>query len=199
MKILCDREPGPAGTPDGTVPQCDPSGGAGTMPIGARWYVVHTRTHAESKAAQHLQRQGFGIYLPRYRKRRRHGRRVDTIAAPLFPRYMFVTVDVALQRWRAIQSTVGVARLVCNGIGPAAVPDTVIDGLKRGEDEDGFIRLNPRPQFAPGDKVRIVDGVFASSLGLFEGMTDRERVTVLLDLLGRKVRVKLDTDFVTAA
>ena len=35
----------------------------------------------------------------------------------------------------------------------------------------------------------MLDGVFSSWIGLFEGMTDEERVTVLLELLGRKVRV----------
>ena len=34
---------------------------------------------------------------------------------------------------------------------------------------------------------------------LFEGVADRERVAILLDLLGRKVRVTLDADIVTAA
>ena len=43
------------------------------------------------------------------------------------------------------------------------------------------------------------EGVFADCLGLFEGMGDRERVTILLDLLGRKVRVALDENFVVAA
>ena len=43
------------------------------------------------------------------------------------------------------------------------------------------------------------EGVFSDCLGLFESMGDRERVAILLDLLGRKVRVVLDEDFVVAA
>ena len=81
------------------------------MNAAARWYVVQTQPHAESKAARHLCRQGFQIYLPRYLKRRRHARRTETVPAPLFPRYMFVAVDIAVQRWRSIQSTIGVSRL----------------------------------------------------------------------------------------
>jgi transcriptional antiterminator RfaH len=73
------------------------------MTDGARWYVVQTQPHAEAKASQHLSRQGFDIYLPRYLKRRRHARRIETVVAPLFPRYMFVAVDTSVQRWRAIQ------------------------------------------------------------------------------------------------
>jgi transcriptional antiterminator RfaH len=161
--------------------------------------VVQTQPHSETKAVWHLERQGYATYLPRYEKRRRHARRIETVAAPLFPRYLFVAIDMAAQRWRSIQSTIGVSRLVCNGDDPAALADGVIDGLKRRQDERGFVLLDSRPRFKPGDQVRIVDGIFASRLGLFEGLSDGERVAVLLDMLGRKVRVVLDDLSVAAA
>src|SRR5262249_43393835 len=165
----------------------------------ARWYVVQTHVHAETKAVWHLDRQGYATYLPRYLKRRRHARRVETVAAPLFPRYLFVAIDRAAQRWRSIQSTVGVTHLACNGDEPASVPNGVIDQLRGREDERGFITLDTRPRFARGDKIRVVDGAFDACIGLFEGMADRERVAILLDLLGRKVRVVLDGESVAAA
>ena len=170
-----------------------------TQDCASRWYVARTHPRAEAKAAAHLQRQGFSIYLPRYLKRRRHARRVETVAAPLFPRYLFVAVDMATQRWRSIQSTQGVSSLVCNSNEPAVLPARVVAELRRREDDNGFIRLDLRPQYAPGDKVRVVDGVFGDSFGLFEGIADRDRVTILLDLLGRKVRVVLDREAVAAA
>jgi transcriptional antiterminator RfaH len=165
----------------------------------APWHVVQVRVHAEVKAQMHLARQGFATYLPRYLKRRRHARRVEIVAAPLYPSYLFVTFDRAIHRWRSIQSTVGVARLVCNGDVPAALDNSIINGLKSREDTRGFIQLERRPQFAAGDKVRVREGVFRNCLGLFEGMGDRERIAILLELLGRKVRVVLDEEFVVAA
>ena len=167
--------------------------------MNARWYVVQTHAHAEAKALAHLARQGFTAYLPRYLKRRRHARRVETVAAPLFPRYLFVTVDMMCQRWRSIHSTIGVARLVCNGDDPVAVADDIIETLKAREDGLGFVTLRERPRFALGEKVRVLDGVFADCLGLFDGMKDSDRVAVLLDLLGRKVRLVLDEFSVAAA
>jgi transcriptional antiterminator RfaH len=167
--------------------------------MNARWYVVQTHAHAETKALAHLARQGFTAYLPRYLKRRRHARRVETVPAPLFPRYLFVTVDLMCQRWRAIHSTIGVIRLVCNGDAPVAVADVVIETLKARQDGQGFVTLRQRPLFALGDQVRVVDGVFADCLGLFDGMKDSDRVAVLLDLLGRKVRLVLDEFSIAAA
>jgi transcriptional antiterminator RfaH len=164
-----------------------------------RWYVVQSQPNAEHKAIAHLNRQGFATYLPCYLKRRRHARRVDIVAAPLFPRYLFVAIDMHAQRWRSIFSTVGVSRMVCNGDLPTAIPDQVVAALKAREDAGGFIHLDHRPRFRTGDKIRVLDGVFADCLGLYEGMKDSDRVAILLDLLGRKVRVMVDAESVAAA
>ena len=160
---------------------------------------MQTQANAENKAVAHLARQGFATYLPRYLKRRRHARRVDIVAAPLFPRYLFVEIDMAVQRWRSIYSTVGVSRLVCNGEFPAPVPEQVVDVLKNREDASGFIQLDHRPKFKTGDKIRILEGAFYDCLGIYDGMSDRDRVEILLDLLGRKVRVLLDAEAIAAA
>jgi transcriptional antiterminator RfaH len=167
-------------------------------PAAQRWYVAQTHVHAESKATFHLRRQGFEIYLPRYLKKRRHARRVDTVAAPLFPPYLFVSVDAATQHWHSIRSTIGITRLVTRGDVPAIVPSAIIEELKRREDDSGYVKLEQRSRFASGDKIRIREGAFADALGLFEGMSGEERVAILLDLLGRKVRVVLDMDFIEA-
>jgi transcriptional antiterminator RfaH len=163
------------------------------------WYVVQTHINAESKAASNLMRQGFRIYLPRYLKRRSHARKVEKVAAPLFPRYLFVCVNVATQRWRSIQSTLGVSHVVTNGSNPGLVAQDVLNVLRAREDENGFIRLDSAPQFSLGEKVRVISGVFVESPALYDGMSGRDRVAILLDLLGGKVRVSLDADLIAAA
>ena len=165
----------------------------------SRWYVVQTQANAENKAVAHLGRQGFTTYLPRYLKRRRHARRVDTVAAPLFPRYLFVKIDTGIQRWRSIYSTIGVSRLVCNGDCPVPVSDAVINALQGRENTSGYVQFDDRPKFGAGDKVRILEGAFYDCLGIYAGMPDRERVEILLDLLGRKVRVLLGAEAIAAA
>jgi transcriptional antiterminator RfaH len=82
---------------------------------------------------------------------------------------------------------------------PAPVPGHVVALLKQREDAAGFIRLDRQPRFRVGDKIRVLDGLFSDCLGLYDGMPDCDRVAVLLDLLGRKVRVLLDAEAVAAA
>lgn len=165
----------------------------------ARWCVAQTQVNGEAKAAQNLARQGYDIYLPRYLKLRRHARKEDLVAKPLFPRYIFVAIDTASQRWRSIQSTLGVSRLVTNGDDPATVAEGIVRSLRAREDSKGFIQLDSKPAFVPGDKVRVLAGSFVDSTGLFNGLADHDRVAILLDMLGRKVRVVLDANLVAAA
>lgn len=170
-----------------------------SLDMSERWYVVQTQSNSEARAAENLSRQGFEVYLPRFLKRRRHARKIEHVAAPLFSRYLFVRIDVKAQRWRAIQSTFGVSHLVMLGDAPAPVPDAVVDALRARHDGKGLVTLDQAPVFKPGDKVRVLGGAFMDNLGLFDGQSDRERIAILLDLLGRKVRVVIDADLICAA
>jgi transcriptional antiterminator RfaH len=163
-----------------------------------RWYVAHTQPSSESKAGWHLGNQGFVIYLPKYLKRRRHARRVDWVPAPLFPRYLFVGMDLAVARWRAIRSTIGIAGLVCNGDRPTPVPLGIVEAIKAREDEKGVLMLPAAPLFGKGDHVHIAEGALLGLSGLFEAMADEARVIVLLDLLGRQLRVHVPLETVQA-
>ncbi len=163
------------------------------------WLVAQTQPNSEIKAAHNLAKQGYEVYLPRYLKRRRHARKTDYVAAPLFPRYVFIGADLSTQRWRPIQSTFGVTRLVINGDRPVSVPEGVIRSLVLREDDKGFVKMQRDAKFSQGEKVRITSGAFTDSLGFFECSGDRDRVAILLDLLGQKVRVMLDVDCIAAA
>jgi transcriptional antiterminator RfaH len=164
-----------------------------------KWYVVHTHARAEATAVAHLERQGFETYCPRYLKRRSHARRITLEPAPFFPRYIFIAMDMATQRWRAVRSTLGVSYLVGSEEGPTPVTEAVVAKLRASEDPRGFIPMEARPPFLRGDRVRLCDGIFSSTMGVFDGIADSGRVAVLLELLGRKVRVILDGAAISAA
>lgn len=152
-----------------------------------RWYVVQTHPNAEAKALAHLKRQGFRAYLPRYRKSRRHARKVEIVKAPLFPGYMFVELDVTTEQWRPIRSTVGVTRLICNGDTPVPVPAGIVEDIVARETEDGLLDVTDPSPWKPGDTVQVIDGPMTGQVGWFQKLADKDRIMVLLELLGRQV------------
>ena len=113
-----------------------------------RWYVAYTQPTAELRAAGHLKRQGFDAYLPLRRQIRRHARREETVLRPLFPRYVFVALDLEADRWRSINGTIGVSNLVCHGERPAALPEGVVEGLRISEIDEGAVPLSRLVLFA---------------------------------------------------
>lgn len=164
-----------------------------------RWHVVQTKPNAEARALANLRHQGFEVYLPRFRKWRRHARKAQIVAAPLFPGYLFVRLDAARERWRMVMSTFGVSALVCRGGAPAPVPEGIVEAIMAREDSQEFVDLTRQAAFKPGDAVRVVAGPFADCLAQFQGLSASERVILLLDILGRKLRVEVTSDSVTAA
>jgi transcriptional antiterminator RfaH len=157
------------------------------------WYVVHTHALSEARAAEHLRRQGYQAYVPQCRKWRSHARRRELVQRPLFPRYLFVFLDIMRTQWRPILSTVGVSTLLMRDGEPNPMPEGVVERIQGGEANGEFDRMLHR-RFSPGEPVRILEGPFADLIGRFQGLADRERVYVLLELMERQVKVRLPAD-----
>jgi transcription elongation factor/antiterminator RfaH len=160
-------------------------------PHGERWYVVHCHPHAEARAEQHLAQQGYVVFCPRLRRLVRHARQSSVKFVPLFPRYLFVQLDTGRQRWRAINGTAGVARLLVQGDEPAAAPLGVVESL--------MARVIDQDSLKIGAPVQIAEGPFAGLMGTLEHLDERGRVRVLLDLLGRRVSVMVGGRVVSSA
>ena len=163
------------------------------------WYVVHSHPNGEARAVANLTRQGFETYLPVFRKTRSHARRTDSVLRPLFPRYLFVDLDVLRQRWRTVLSTYGVSNLICRGDEPVPVDPAIVQALKD-QEQDGVIQpVTPLQRLRLGDKVHVLGGAFVDLIGSFQGMRDADRIVVLLNLLGGEIRATLPAVLVEPA
>lgn len=155
------------------------------------WYLVYTKPRQEEVALTNLARQGYGAYLPRVRQaRKRQGRRVMMVE-PLFPRYLFIHLDTHTDNWGPIRSTLGVASLVRFGREPARIPDELVAFLRMREGEAGLHEWAEQ-NYRLGDQIRVAEGAFRGYQGILLARNSRERVVVLLDILGRQVRTKVD-------
>ena len=161
-----------------------------------RWYVVRTQPHRETQAARQLENQDFRIYVPRIMKSRRHARKFETILAPLFPRYMFIVLDLRRDRWRSVNGTLGVDHLLMRGGEPEPVPRGLVEQLTEVTSADGVVRCGPA--LHEGQSIRVTAGPFAELVGTLERLDDQGRVRVLLDILGGKTPVLLARNLVAS-
>lgn len=163
-----------------------------------RWYAVHCQPHREHAAAAHLRNQDYHVFLPWQRKTRRHARRVERVLRPFFPSYLFLRLDPARDRWRAVNSTFGVVRMVMQGDKPAPAPVGVIETLRDCCDADDILEWQPALEL--GQAVRVTAGPFADLVGELQRLDGAKRVCVLLDLMGGTVPAWLPrSDVVPAA
>src|SRR5215467_8571887 len=119
-----------------------------------RWYVVHTLPFAEARAEAQLRNQGFRTFQPKRHTTVRHARRLRTVEAPYFPRYLFIILNLACDRWRSVNGTFGVSRLVMRGDQPHPVPRGVIEALIAAADVSGILQLGRTLQI--GSQVRLL-------------------------------------------
>jgi len=117
----------------------------------------------------------------------RHARRLNTVEAPFFPRYLFIVLNLARHQWRSVNGTFGVSRLVMGGDQPHPVPHGVVEALIAAADGRGILELGRKLQV--GGPVRLMAGPFADQLAILEDLDDSGRVRVLLDILGRQVAI----------
>lgn len=156
------------------------------------WAVVMTKPNCENLAHTNLQQQGYASYLPRIRKQSHDG---TVQIKPLFPRYLFTNIT---DRWYSIRSTYGVTCLLMNEFGPAVVPASVIESIQARE-EDGFIPLHQSEKFIKGQRLKALDGPLIGKLLTYDCMTNRDRVRVLLSILGRQVPATIHEKHLVAA
>jgi len=143
------------------------------------WVVIRTKNGQERSTAANVENHGHvESYSPRFRE---YGR-----VKALFPGYAFAKVNQG--NWSFLLRIKGVRGILMAGERPSVVKDEVIDGIRAGEVEPDIIDL--KKSFTPRQKLGIVGGPFTR--GLYLGMSSRNRVRVLFELLGKETEKDID-------
>ena len=157
------------------------------------WYLVFTKPRQEEVAKHQLERQGYITYLPRIEIRYRKSAAIRTRIEPFFPRYLFIELDKQFDDWSPIRSTIGVCGLVRFGTLPQSVPERLIADLKKNENNKKLQRITNK-FWKKGDVIEIEQGPFAGYRCIFQESKGIDRVSVLLDIIGKQTRAFLKKD-----
>ena len=74
-----------------------------------------------------------------------------------------------------------------------------MDALLQCEDAASGLHEENRPQFCKGEMIKLVEGPFAGMQAVFAEQDGEKRVFVLLELLGKTNKVRVDRDSVARA
>ena len=162
------------------------------------WYLVYTKPRMEDVAKDNLERQGYRTYLPKVEFNKRVKGHYRTIIEPLFPRYLFLSMDTENDNWMPIRSTMGVSHIIRFGAMPIQVPTQLVTNIEKTVDENGIRHIDQR-QFATGDVVEIIDGPFSGYSAIFDSTIGKERVALLLDVVGKQTKMAVSRDNVQFA
>ena len=154
--------------------------------------MAQTQPSREAWAQENLLNQGFGVFLPYLRERKKD----EFILKTMFPGYIFVEVDEDTQRWKSINGTRGIYRIILSTIErPSYVPLGWLDGLMAlGGIIDSFEEV---VKFSPGQRVELTDGPFQGQQGVCR-WTSGKRIALLLNVLGNETLVHTSTAAVQA-
>lgn len=155
------------------------------------WYVIRSKPNKEMSLWRELIRRGYECFYPQLRVQpvNPQSRKIR----PYFPGYLFLHLDLeqvgtSVFHWMPFSTG-----FVAFGEAPAAIPDSIIQGIRRHVDAINAAGGEHLAGLQRGDTVLIEGGPFDGYEAIFDArLPGRERVRVLLRLLQkREVNVDL--------
>lgn len=169
------------------------------------WAIVVARLGGDLEAEAGLDRAGFAVYLPRYRRILRgvriapDGRRTRTrgqgsaVLRPLISPYLFAELAPghSLDQWLSdVLNVRGVAGVLRYRTGlPAVVAEEAMAKF-RADVQSGIYNVD----LVPGDRVSIGAGAWAGHSGRVIELTDRGLTYLEVEIFGRLVPVEVSSD-----
>jgi transcriptional antiterminator RfaH len=157
---------------------------------GPAWHCLTTQRKHEHIAAAHLRNTlGIETLAPRLRFRRSTARGAAWVTEALFPKYIFARFNPS-QHLRAVRYATGITGIVQFGQERAIVADEIVEELRSRFGAAATHTIEPA--LNPGMEVEIAEGALKGMRGILtQVMPARERVKVLLEILGRTVQAEV--------
>ena len=169
--------------------------------MSARWYIVHTYSNFEKKAAEEIKRQAQiqgledlieDVMVPTEKiVEVRRGQRVSA-ERKFLPGYILVKVDLTDEAYHLIKNVPKVTGFLGQNNKPMPLRQNEVDRILS-QVQEGAERPKSSITFEIGEQVRVADGPFTSFNGVIEEVDeDRSRVKVAVSIFGRATPVELE-------
>jgi len=169
--------------------------------MAARWYVLHVYSGFEGKVAEAIrdkaQKQGIeekieDILVPTEEVVEiKRGQKVNS-ERKVFPGYVLAKLDMSDEIWHLVKDTPKVTGFLGGGNKPVPISEKEAARLIT-QLQEGIEKPRAAITFDIGEKVKVMEGPFASFEGLVEEVDDEKgRVKVSVSIFGRATPVELE-------
>ncbi len=150
------------------------------------WYLAYCRPKEEERAKLHLHNQGIDSYYPLVLTRKIIRGKITEKIEPMFPRYLFIHMDIDEFSPIKIRSTRGIHHIIGHGSHWDKVPAELVYQLMRNEDDDECRKVASRlPK--PGQKVIIDEGPFSGLQAIYQEPDGEQRSLLLISMLNQEI------------
>ena len=169
--------------------------------MAARWYVVNVYSGSEKKVAESLREQAtlkkmedkiLEVFVPTENVVEiRKGTKVNA-EHKFFPGYILVKMELTDETWLVVKNTPRVSGFLGSRNKPQPISDAEVQKIMN-QVQEGLERPQTNVNFETGEQIRVIDGPFASVVGIVEDIdTEKNRLKVSVSIFGRYTPVELE-------
>ena len=169
--------------------------------MSARWYVVNVYSGSEKKVAESLREQAtlkkmedkiLEVFVPTENVVEiRKGTKVNA-EHKFFPGYILVKMELTDETWLVVKNTPRVSGFLGSRNKPQPISDAEVQKIMN-QVQEGLERPQTNVNFETGEQIRVIDGPFASFVGIVEDIdTEKNRLKVSVSIFGRYTPVELE-------
>ena len=163
-----------------------------TKKPGLLWTPVRTKPRQEKKLADYCNAHGFEFYLPLKKNVRRYQRRTVEFMVPMFPGYIFCSVDEEIYQTLLHSGAVVYRITMDDNKEKRLIAD--LNDLRIFEEIISQKEVIIRPEIAEGTQVRIRSGPLRGASGIVEKRKDKTMLTINIEILGQAVSTVIDIE-----
>ena len=169
--------------------------------MAVRWYVVNVYSGSEKKVAESLREQAtlkkmddkiLEVFVPTENVVEiRKGTKVNA-EHKFFPGYILVKMELTDETWLVVKNTPRVSGFLGSRNKPQPISDAEVQKIIN-QVQEGLERPQTNVNFETGEQIRVIDGPFASFVGIVEDIdTEKNRFKVSVSIFGRYTPVELE-------